>query len=173
MKSFSTTTALSTTLSLCGLTLFHGSGAVQAGPTSIEDGEFLVRAAMVAQQEVADARQAAQTTQHPEIQQAARSIAGDHLRAARKVADLAKGKGMTMTPQNVASSGLDSQSDPERIATLLKAHEEAVALFHQEAVRGMDHDVQLFAQTTLLTLQRRLATLRSLQDLYPAGPGVG
>jgi predicted outer membrane protein len=57
--------------------------------------------------------------------------------------------------------------DPARIANLMQAYEDAVALFYREAVRGTDPDLQQFAEATLPTLQARLLALRSLQYAYP------
>jgi putative membrane protein len=140
-----------------------------------EDGQFLAKAVEVSRQGVSDAQVASQSTQSADIQQAARSIADDQGRAIRQLTDLAKQKGMEL-PCDVtggdrdiaAAAQIRSASDPDRIAGLLKAHENAVALFHQEAVRGMDPALKKFAQGSLPTLQRRLVALRSLQDLYPA-----
>jgi putative membrane protein len=84
--------------------------------------------------------------------------------------DLAKQKGVSL-PAEPADAPNDKVSDPDRIAGLLKAHEDAVALFHKEAVRGTDPDVKTFAQTVLPTLQRRLVVLRSLQEQYPPRAG--
>jgi putative membrane protein len=140
-----------------------------------EDGQFLAMAVEVSRQGVSDAQAASESTQSADIQQAARSIADDQGRAIQQLTDLAKRKGMEL-PRDVtggdrdiaAAARIRSASDPDRIAGLLKAHENAVALFHQEAVRGMDPALKKFAQVSLPTLQRRLVALRSLQDLYPA-----
>jgi len=136
---------------------------------SEEDEEFLMKAVEVSRQEVADAQVTAASTGQPEIKQAALSIANDHVKVGQAAAELAKRKGLN-EPVNEAADGgyaAKADSDPARIAALLKTHEEAVALFHQEAVRGTDPEVKRFARATLPTLQRRLEALRSLQHTYP------
>jgi putative membrane protein len=139
-----------------------------------EDGQFLAKAVEVSRQGVSDAQVASQSAQSADIQQAARSIAADQGRAVRQLTDLAKEKGMELRrdvrggDRDIAAAAqIRLESDPDRIAGLLKAHENAVALFHQEAVRGMDPALKKFAQLSLPTLQRRLIVLRSLQDMYP------
>jgi putative membrane protein len=171
-------------LAICGLVT-----NVQAAPAtsgrSEQDGEFLVKAVEVSRQEVWDARSATQTSGRAEIKKAAHSIAHAHVRAIQRLTGLARQKGMSMTGEiaapgasaalganaalgpNVGQDDIASKSDPDRIAEFLKAHEAAVALFHQEAVRGTDPDLRRFAQITLPSLQRRLVALRSLQDAYP------
>jgi putative membrane protein len=148
-------------------------GAIHASSLSgEEDGEFLLKAVAASRQEATDAQAAAQSTRRAEIKQTSRSIADDHVRASQELADLAKRKGMNVpgidatAAGDAATSRSGAESDSARIAGLLQAHEDAVALFHQEAVRGMDPDVKRFAQITLPILQRRLEVLRSLQDAY-------
>jgi putative membrane protein len=151
-----------------------GNRAYAAPVRAEEDGQFLAKAVEVSRQGVSDAEAASQSTRSADIQRAARSIADDHGRAIRQLTGLAKEKGMKL-PRDAAGGDRDiaaatqirSESDPDRIAGLLKAHENAVALFHQEAVRGMDPALKKFAQVTLPGLQRRLVALRSLQDMYP------
>jgi putative membrane protein len=166
------------------LAMFGLATNVHAAPAtsgqSEQDGEFLVRAVEVSRQEVWDARTATQSSGRAEIKKAAHSIAQDHVQAIQRLTGLARQKGMSMTGDiaarvasvaPVASMGQDkiaSKSDPDCIAEFLKAHEAAVALFHQEAVRGMDPDLKRFAASTLPSLQRRVVALRSLQEAYPA-----
>jgi predicted outer membrane protein len=157
--------------------LFGWLATVHAAPGTSglnQDDEFLVRAVEVSRQEVWDARTASQCSGRAEIKKTAHSIAHDHVRAIRRLTGLARQKGMPMSGviggsvANVGQDKMASASDSDRIAEFLKAHEAAVALFHQEAVRGTDPDLKRFAQITLPSLQRRLLALRSLQDAYPA-----
>jgi putative membrane protein len=156
-------------ITLFGLVTLYGAATLAAGLRGEEDGPFLMRAAEVSRQQANEARAAEHSTRNTEIRDTAHSIADDHERASRQLADLAKKKG-TILPAGAATAA-KSQSDPERIAGLLKAHEDAVALFHKEAVRGTDPDLKSFAQTTLPTLQQRLMDLRTLQDSYPQSRG--
>jgi putative membrane protein len=178
-------------LAICGLvTNVHAAPATSG--RSEQDGEFLVKAVEVSRQEVWDARSATQSSGRAEIKKAAHSIAHAHVRAMQRLTGLARQKGMSM-PGEIAAPGrsaapgasaalganaalgakvgqdnnIASKTDPDRIAEFLKVHEAAVALFHQEAVRGMDPDLKRFAQITLPSLQRRLVALRSLQAAYP------
>jgi putative membrane protein len=165
-----------TWLSIPVLALSFGSSLHASSLNGAEDGEFMLKAAAISRQEGADAQATAQATRRVEIKLTARSIANDHMRAGQQLADLAKQKGMNVPAGDIAAAddaatGKNGRNavepDSARIASLLKANEEAVAIFHQEAVRGMDPDVKRFAQTTLPELQRRLETLRLLQDAYP------
>ena len=139
---------------------------------SQEDGEFLTKAVAVSGQQATDANAAARTSQRSVVQSMARSVAMVHYRTQHDLENLARLKGMnfrnegaiTAEPTEPAVAG----SDPDRIATLLKRDEEAVALFHQEAVRGSDPDVQNYAESALPLLQQKLTALRSLQAVYPA-----
>jgi putative membrane protein len=165
-------------ITLFGLVTLYGAATVAAGLRGEEDGPFLMRAAEVSRQEANEARAAERSTRNTEIRGTAHSIADDHERASRQLADLAKKKGTSLPAGATNAAGAagaagaaKSQSDPERIAGLLKAHEDAVALFHKEAVRGTDPDLKSFAQTTLPTLQQRLMDLRTLQDSYPQSRG--
>ncbi|MDB6083837.1 MAG: hypothetical protein JWN43_1718 [Gammaproteobacteria bacterium] len=153
-------------LACCGAA-HQGAGAESLQPE--QDGAFLVRAVEMSREEVVDARTASHTSRSTEVQRTARSIADGHQRAIRELAGLAQRKGVDV-PKGTAGVGrIGSDADPDRIAGFVKAHEAAVALFHQEAVRGMDPDLRKFAQTTLPVLQRRLIALHSLQEVYPPG----
>lgn len=140
--------------------------------TSDEDGAFLVKASELSQQGEADAQAASRSTQ-AEIHATAESVASDHARIRRKLSDLAQARGLQFPGllHKGAGESFETATDSDRIAGLLKAHENAVALFHQEAVRGDDPDLKRFAENTVPTLQRRLLELRALQDRYPP-PGV-
>jgi predicted outer membrane protein len=158
MKAFTVASVL-----FCGAAILHGA---PAGGASEEDGQFIVRAVEISLQQTTDADAAARGTQRSEIGDAARSIAREHSRTERQLTSLAAQKGMAL-PELTAQPADPSATDPDRIAGLLKVGEEAVAVFHQEAVRGMDPDLQRFAQTSLTALQQKVIVLRSLQEAYP------
>ena len=154
----------------CGAAILHGAPA--GGATTVagdEDGQFVVRAVAISLQQTFDAHAAAQSAQRSVIVTAARSIARDHARTGRQLASLAVQKGLAL-PEMAAQPSDPAASDPDRIARLLKGGEEAVAVFHQEAVRGMDPDLQRFAQTSLAALQQKVTVLRSLQEAFPVAP---
>lgn len=163
MKAFNVLAVL-----FCGAALLHGAPAKGSGD---EDGQFVVRAVAISLQQASDAHAAAQGTQRSEIVTAARSIAREHSRAQRQLTSLAAQKGVAL-PELAAQPADPCDSDPERIARLLKGGEEAVAVFHQEAVRGVDPDLQRFAKTSLTALQQKVTVLRSLQEAFPATPVV-
>jgi putative membrane protein len=146
-------------------------GTGSTGVTGEDDGHFLRQAVQTSRQALTDAGAAVALTDKPEIRNAARTIWNDHVRASHELSDLAKQKGMRLpTEASIAprtSPRTSESSDAAWIASLLEANEEAVAVFHQEAVRGSDTELRQFAQRTLPTLQRRLHTLRCLQDAYP------
>jgi predicted outer membrane protein len=154
----------------CGAAMLHGSPA--GGARTIagdEDGQFVVRAVAISVQQTSEADAVARDTRRNEIVNAARSIARDHTRTGRQLTSLAAQKGVAL-PELGAQPADSDASDPDRIARLLKGGEAAVALFHQEAVRGMDPDLQRFAQTSLTALQQKVTVLRSLQEAFPAAP---
>jgi uncharacterized protein DUF4142 len=161
MKTFTVVSVL-----FCGAAILHGAPAGGAGD---EDGQFVVRAVAISTQQAAYADAAASGTQRSEISRTARSIAREHARAERELTLLAAQKGLALPDIN-AEPADPIATDPERIARLLKGGEEAVAVFHQEAIRGMDPDLQRFAQTSLMALQQKVVALRSLQEAYPAVP---
>jgi predicted outer membrane protein len=165
MKAFGVASIL-----FCGAAMLPGSPAggvsTMAGD---EDGQFVLRAVAISLQQTSDADAAARGTRRSEIVNAARSIARDHSRKKRQLTSLAAQKGLVL-PELAAQPPDPGASDPDRVARLLKGGEEAVAVFHQEAVRGTDPDLQRFAQTSLTALQQKVTVLRSLQEAFPAAP---
>jgi predicted outer membrane protein len=154
----------------CGAAMLPGAPADGArAMAGDEDGQFVVRAVAISVQQTSDAHAVARGTRRSEILNAARSIARDHTRTGRQLTSLAAQKGLAL-PEVGAQAADSDASDPDRIARLLKGGEEAVAVFHQEAVRGMDPDLQRFAQTSLMALQQKVTMLRSLQEAFPAAP---
>lgn len=154
----------------CGAAILHGAPAGGASTVAgDEDGRFVLRAVAISSQQTSDADAAVQSAQRSEIVTAARSMARDHARTERQLTSLAVRKGLAL-PEIAAQPTDPGVSDPDRIARLLQGGEEAVAVFHQEAVRGIDPDLQRFAQTNLTALQQKVTMLRSLQEAFPAAP---
>ncbi len=150
----------------CGAAVLHGA---PAGGGSDEDGQFLVRAVAISLQQRTAADAAALGTQRSEIMSTARSIAREHARTQRELTSLAAQKGVRL-PEPDAQPADRGATDPDRIARMLKGGEEAVAVFHQEAIRGVDPDLQRYAQSSLTALQQKVVLLRTLQEAYPAAP---
>jgi predicted outer membrane protein len=167
MKTFGVASIL-----FCGAAMLPGAPAGGASTMAgDDDGQFVVRAVAISLQQTSDAHAAAQGTRRSEIVNAARSIARDHTRTERQLTSLAAQKGLAL-PELAAQPADPDASDPDRIASLLKGGEEEVAVYHQEAVRGTDPDLQRFAQTSLMALQQKVTLLRSLQEAFPAAPLV-
>ena len=158
-------------LVLVGMGILAGGPSTRSAPlSSEEDGRFLLKAAELSRQGELEANAVSGSTRRAEIHATAQSIADDYARATRQLTDLAKGKEVELlaSPPNQRNAvRFQTGSDSDRIAGLIKAHENAVALFHQEAVRGIDPELKRFAETMVPALQRRLVELRALQDRYP------
>ena len=165
-------TVIAASILYCSAALYCvAAGSGNAAPSQ-EDGEFLAKAVVVSGQQATDANATARSSQRAEVKSTARSIATVHHRTQRDLENLARLKGMDLSSDGATvgqpTESVMGGSDPDRIAALLKRDEEAVALFHQEAVRGTDPEVQNYAASALPVLQQKLTVLRSLQAVYPA-----
>jgi putative membrane protein len=128
------------------------------------DAAFLAKAVAAGHEEVMAARTALKMSKSPGVKSAAQMMEQDHRAANQKLAELAKQKGWTLPPREASPAAPTSYSDEEYITSQIKAHQDAIALFKDEAASGSDPDLRAFAQKTLPTLQHHLAVLEALQS---------
>jgi putative membrane protein len=128
------------------------------------DAAFLAKAVPAGHEEVMAARTALKMSKSTGVKQAAQMMYQDHHAANQKLAALAKQKGWALPPRDASAATPASYSDDEYVAVQVKAHQEAIVLFKDEASKGSDPDLRAFAQSTLPTLQHHLKTLQALQS---------
>jgi putative membrane protein len=132
-----------------------------ASPT---DAAFLAKAVPAGREEVMAARGAMKMSKSAGVKKAAQMMHRDHRMANRKLAALAMQKGWTLPPRDAAAATPTSYSDDEYVAGQVKAHQDAIALFTDEAASGSDQDLRAFAQATLPALRHHLKALQALQS---------
>jgi putative membrane protein len=139
------------------------SAAAQA-TASPTDAAFLSKAVPAGREEVMAARGAIKMSKSARVKKTARLIYRDHWIANRNLAALAQRKGWTLPPPDAAAAVPTSFSDDEYIAGQIKAHQDAIALFTDEASSGSAPDLRAFAQGTLPALRHHLTALQALQS---------
>jgi putative membrane protein len=132
-----------------------------ASPT---DAAFLSKAAPAGREEAMAARGAMKLSKSPGVKKAAQLMHRDHGMANRKLAALARRKGWTLPPRDASAATPSSYSDDVYVSSQIKAHQDAIALFTDEAASGSDPDLRAFAQNTLPALQHHLKALQALQS---------
>ncbi len=129
------------------------------------DGDFVAKAAEAGHEEVADARQAIQQSNRPDVKRVATMLRRDHTMADRKLARIAKRDGLAVPmPGSTSESTEASYSDSDYIASQIKAHHDAIALFKNESQNGQDPHLKAFARQTLPKLEHHLHALEKLQN---------
>jgi putative membrane protein len=139
------------------------SAAAQTA-ASPADAAFLAKAVPAGHEEVMAARTALKMSKSPGVKSAAQMMERDHRMANKKLAGLAKQKGWTLPPRDASAAAPTNYSDDEYITSQIKAHQDAIALFKDEAASGSDPDLRTFAQKTLPALQHHLTALQALQS---------
>lgn len=134
-----------------------------AGAESAADAAFLAKAVPAGRDEVTAAREALKMSKIAGVKKAAQMMRQDHQMANRKLAELAKSKGWVLPARDASAAAPASYSDDEYIAGQITAHQDAIALFTEEAKSGTDPDLQAFAKKTLPTLRHHLKALQTLQ----------
>ncbi len=161
------------------------AGALRAQPNAAEhnqyDRDFVSNAITAGDQEIAQAR-AELSSRDPQIVLFARQMITDHVAANTHLGQLAEQKGIPYPKSNlnVTSQGnTDMNTSPDQPGStntpVLDAraymqkevtdHQNAIALFQNEAKDGVDKDIKVFVGSTLPLLQ---AHLQMAQD-YLAG----
>lgn len=129
---------------------------------SSQDGAFLQQAFQSNAAEIVEAKLSISKSGNPAAQQFATWLLGDHTGAAPTLVQIAEQLGVTLpssfTPDQQAEfAQLQSQSgiafDTTYAVDEIKDHQQAVALFQQEAATGQNPAVKAFAQQLIPALQ--------------------
>lgn len=148
--------------------------AAPAGPPPLAsaDATFITQAAMGGLDEVQDGQIALQKATRPAVRQFAQQMVTDHTQVNQQLTALAQRKGVAPPPAPDPQQAAEAQKlqglrgrgfDREFVRDQLTDHQQAVALFQQEAQQGTDPDVKAFAQQTLPTLQQHLQMVQALE----------
>jgi putative membrane protein len=124
----------------------------------------VLAATQAAQQEIHDAAVAVKSSRMEPVRLIAQMLQQDHMASNTKLLTLARAKAMTLPVIVASASPTPSFSDTDYVAGQIQAHEDAIALFTNEAEQGADQDFRAFARHTLPVLRAHLKTLRALQS---------
>lgn len=127
------------------------------------DNDFVRNAEQAANQEVADARFALKMSSHSDVRRAAQIMRRDGTTANRRLAALAVEKGWPSPTLDMPDITID-YSDHSYVARQIRAQQDAIAFYKEEAANGADTDLQEFARETLPTLQHSLVSLQALRS---------
>ena len=137
--------------------------APPAKSAKTSDRDFVLAATLAGQQEVHDAALAMASSRMEPVRQMAHRLHQDHMASNAKLSALAHDKAIGVPVTTAAASPTPSFSDTEYVAAQIQAHEDAVALFTNEADEGSDADFRSFARQQLPVLRSHLNALRALQ----------
>jgi predicted outer membrane protein len=150
--------ALSVTFA--SLVLSSLSGAADQFPA---DNDFVRNAEQAANQEVADARVALKMSHHSDVRNVAQIMQRDGTTANRRLTTLAVEKGWPSPTLDMPDTPSD-YSDHRYVTRQIRAQQDAIAFYKEEAANGADTDLQAFARETLRTLQHSLIALQTLRS---------
>ncbi len=146
------------------------STAADKVPTA--DKKFVQKAAVDGMFEVEAGKVAAEKGTSPDVKAFGQRMVDDHTKANNELMQIAQGKGMTV-PKGLdkkRKDELDKLSKPsgadfdkQYITTMVKAHQEAVKAFSNEADKGKDPEIKAFAAKTLPILQDHLKMAQDAQ----------
>lgn len=135
----------------------------QSATPSSADAAFIAKALPAGHDEIRAAHAAIKGSTDAGVTKAAKMIIRDHRMANKKLVALSRQKGWALPPHGPSAPAAGGYSDQQYIAGQIQAHQDAIALFQNEAAQGSDSDLRAFAQQTLPKLQHHLKTLQSLQ----------
>lgn len=141
--------------------------APPAAPTASSDQEFINVAMGMNASEVGMGRLARGKAAGKEVKSLAARMVTDHTRTNHQLAGLAKRLKIEAAPAHdepppelAAASGPDF--DKQYVAMLIKAHQDAIALYESEASGGQDARAKHFARSTLPALRHHLHEAEAL-----------
>jgi putative membrane protein len=135
-----------------------------AAAKTTSDQNFVREASAAGLAEVADAQKALKMAKRDDVRRAAEQLLNDHQAANAKLKTLAEKKNLPLaSAPKQAPPPPAGDFDSGYIASQVKAHQDAVALFKAEAEGGRDNDLREFAASTLPTLEQHLAMMQSLK----------
>jgi putative membrane protein len=150
--------------------MIGGSANSQLVP---EDTSFVHEAAQAGLAEVNMGNLAMQNAQDQNVKPFAQKLVSDHTAANQELQQIAAQKGMQLPSVMDAremltikrlSSLNGTEFDRAFAQDAVKAHEQAVKLFQQEAQSGQDPELKAFAQKTLQALKEHLAMARQMDS---------
>lgn len=139
------------------------------GAMKMDDATFVRKAAAAGEAEVTDGKLALEKAKRADVRRAAEMMVKDHGSANAKLTTLAQKKKLATSPSSPkeAPKALDvppgGDFDNAYVASQIKAHEEAVALFEAQSEHGKDAELKAFATETLPTLRAHLSMFRNLK----------
>jgi predicted outer membrane protein len=139
------------------------SPSVYAADQFPADSDFVRHADRLCHQAVTDAQVAFKMTKSVPIKRAAELMQRDGANASRRLATLAVEKGWPVPPID-AEEHDDVYSDNKYVSHQIKAQEDAISIYEEEAANGADTDLQEFARKALPSLHGDLLALQSLQE---------
>ena len=134
---------------------------------------FVLIASGAGMAEVAHGKLATQKAASEDVRKFGQMMVDDHTKANKELAQIAEKKQIPIARdmdrkhqdmQRKLSELTGAAFDREYIAHMVKAHEEAVALFSKFAESGTDPDLKAFARETLPTLKEHLQKVKEIAE---------
>ncbi len=156
-----------------------GGGGTGGAQLASADRRFVMNAAMSDLFEIEAGRLALERASSDAVRQAAQRLIDDHTRTSQELTQLAASKGVTpptaldskhrsMLERLRRQNGAEFDREFARTAGV-RAHQDAVKLFRQEASRGRDADLRAFAARTLPALEEHLRMAQSAHAAHGGG----
>ena len=126
------------------------------------DTDFARNAEQACSQEIDDARLAITKSNDPMVRDVAKRMQDDGTAETQQLAALAVEKGWPAAALNPTDTW-SRYSDHRYVLRQIRAQQNAIALYTEEAANGADTKLQEFARKTLPVLRQRLESLRLLR----------
>src|SRR5207248_7791383 len=110
-----------------------------------------VTAAPISGTDLGNARMAEKKAKNAETKKIAARMIADHTKMNQELVDLAKKKGLAVTPPNTGQAITDW--DKEYLGQVQRNHAKAISAFQSEAQSGNDAEIKAWAKKMLPTLQ--------------------
>ena len=148
---------------------------IKPSKLSESDADFVDKAGHAGAAEIQSSRLALKHSKSKDVIAFANKMIEDHTKAAQGLETVAalKAKPVPKEPDATQKTDIDHLGtlydkafDQAYVQWQVKAHEDAVALFKQEAASGSDSDIKGFAAKTEPTLQMHLEHIKKLSSKY-------
>ncbi len=126
------------------------------------DVDFVRKAEQAGDQAVADAQAALANSNDPAVRRVAKLMQQDGTEGNRRLAALAVEKGWP-SPALERPDAMGQYSNHQFVVRAVRAEQNVIAFYAEEADHGADNRLQEFARAALPTLRRRLDTLKLLR----------
>jgi putative membrane protein len=118
---------------------------------SDKDKNFLVTAASISGTDLENAKMAQNKAKNAETKKIAARMIASHTKLNQELVDLAKKKGVAVTPPNQGQAITDW--DKEYLGQVQRNHAKAISAFEKEAQSGNDPEIKAWAKKMLPTLE--------------------